>query len=230
MSNPVRFTVGFVLMTLSALSPLSAQSDKTAVEGTVVDSSARVLVGADVFLRDMDSGLELHQVTDNGGGFRFLAKPGSYQVTAARSGFDSTTHDLTLTQAGGADLRLELSPVAVSTQVVDRAALHGEVVDLQRQRIVGAAVVVVLDTGEVRETTSDARGEFRVEAIPGGSHTVTVASPGFEARTIQVDVGEASDTALSVALEIITMTAQGDRPLHRARMGTTRRAQPLRRA
>ena len=208
MKSTIRLTIGFVLMTLTALGPLSAQRNKTAVEGIVVDSTGRVLMGADVFFRDMSSGLEIHQVTDNKGGFRFLAKPGSYQVTAARSGFDSTTHDLTLTQAGGADLRLELSPAAVSTQVVDRAALHGEVVDLQGQRIVGAAVVVVLDTGEVRETTSDARGEFRVEAIPGGSHTVTVASPGFEARTIQVDVGEASDTALSVALEIIAMIAQ----------------------
>ena len=118
MSNPARFTAGFVLLALFTLTPLPAQSAKTAAEGTVVDSSARVLVGADVFLRDMDSGLELHQVTDNKGGFRFLAKPGSYQVTAARFDFDSTTHDLTLTQTGATDLRLELSPAAVSTQMV----------------------------------------------------------------------------------------------------------------
>ena len=118
MSNAVRFTVVFVLMTLSAQSPLMAQSERTAVEGAVVDSSGRVLVGVDVFLRDMDVGLEIHQVTGNVGGFRFLARPGSYQVTAARSDFESTTHDLTLTQTGAADLRLELSPAAVVTQVV----------------------------------------------------------------------------------------------------------------
>ena len=118
MSNTARFAAVFVLMTLSAQSPLSAQSDRTTVEGSVVDSSGRVLIGADVFLRDMDSGLELHQVADNAGGFRFLARPGSYRVTATRSDFDRATHDLTLTQTGAVDLRLELSPAAVVTQVV----------------------------------------------------------------------------------------------------------------
>ena len=70
MSNTVRLTIGFILLTLSALGPLSAQSGKTAVEGTVVDSSSRILAGADVFLRDMDSGLEIHQATDHEGRFR----------------------------------------------------------------------------------------------------------------------------------------------------------------
>ena len=118
MSNTVRLTIGFILLTLSALGPLSAQSGKTAVEGTVVDSSSRILVGADVFLRDMDSGLEIHQATDNEGRFRFLAGPGKYQVTAALSGFDSTTHNLTLAQTEPADLRFELSPAALATQGV----------------------------------------------------------------------------------------------------------------
>ena len=118
MSNTVRLTIGFILLTLSALGPLSAQSGKTAVEGTVVDSSSRILAGADVFLRDMDSGLEIHQATGNEGRFRFLAGPGKYQVTAALSGFDSTTHNLTLAQTEPADLRFELSPAALATQVV----------------------------------------------------------------------------------------------------------------
>ena len=118
MSNTVRLTIGFILLTLSALGPLSAQSGKTAVEGTVVDSSSRILVGADVFLRDMDSGLEIYQATGNEGRFRFLAGPGKYQVTAALSGFDSTTHNLTLAQTEPADLRFELSPAALATQVV----------------------------------------------------------------------------------------------------------------
>ena len=113
-----RLTIGFILITLAALGPLLGQSDQTAVEGTVVDSSAHVLVGSDVFLRDMDSGLEIHQVTNNAGYFRFVAESGNYQVTAAMSGFESATHDLTLVQTDPVDLRLELSPAALATQVV----------------------------------------------------------------------------------------------------------------
>ncbi len=118
MSNTTRIAIGIVLLILSAPDSLAAQEGKAPVEGTVIDSSGRVLVGADVFLRDLDSGLEIHQVTDNEGRFQFLAERGRYQVTAAMSGFDSTTHDLDLAESGPADVRLRLSPAPLDTQVV----------------------------------------------------------------------------------------------------------------
>ena len=111
-------TIGLVLLALLALPPLLAQDHKTTVEGTVFDSSDHVLVGADVFLRDTSSGLEIHQVTDSRGLFRFLVELGSYQLTAALSGFESLTQDLTLTGAERSGLRLELSPAVLATQVV----------------------------------------------------------------------------------------------------------------
>ena len=118
MSNTARIAIGIILLILSAPDPLAAPDGKAPVEGTVIDSSGRVLVGADVFLRDPDSGLEIHQVTDNEGRFQFLAERGRYQVTAAMSGFDSTTQDLNLEQSGPAGLRLQLSPAPLDTQVV----------------------------------------------------------------------------------------------------------------
>ena len=119
MSGAARFTIGIlILLTLPPLDPLAAREGRTPVEGTVFDSSGRVLVGADVFLRDLDSGLEIHQVTDNEGRFRFLAERTRYQVTAAMSGFDSAARNLDLEESGPADLRLRLSPAALDTQVV----------------------------------------------------------------------------------------------------------------
>ena len=118
MSNTARIAIGIILLILSAPDPLAAPDGKAPVEGTIIDSSGRVLVGTDVFLRDLDSGLEIHQVTDNEGRFQFLAERGRYQVTAAMSGFDSTTQDLNLEQSGPAGLRLQLSPAPLDTQVV----------------------------------------------------------------------------------------------------------------
>ena len=112
----LRFMIGFILLISPEL--LSAQSDQTVIEGTVVDSSSLILVGADVFLEDTSSGLAIHQVTDGQGRFQFVAKPGNYQVTAAMSGFDSVTQNLTLTQTKPADLHLKLAPAALLTQVV----------------------------------------------------------------------------------------------------------------
>ena len=112
----LRFMIGFILLISPGL--LSAQSDQTAIEGTVVDSSSLIVIGADVFLEDTSSGLAIHQVTDSQGRFQFVAKPGNYQVTAAMSGFDSVTQNLTLTHTKPADLHLKLAPAAVLTQVV----------------------------------------------------------------------------------------------------------------
>lgn len=88
------------------------------------------------------------------------------------------------------------------------AAVRGEVIDPQAQRIVGAAVVLVLETGEVRETSSDARGDFRIAGLPAGSHALTVGSPGFESRTTIVDVGADGETGVSVVLPVAGMTAR----------------------
>lgn len=87
-------------------------------------------------------------------------------------------------------------------------AVRGEVIDPQGQRIVGAAVALVLETGEVRETSSDARGDFRIDALPAGSHALTVGSPGFEPRTTTVDVGADGETGVSVVLDVAGMTAR----------------------
>ena len=103
-----------------------------------------------------------------------------------------------------------LSPAlaaAMPGQAAD-AALSGEVVDPQGQRIAGADVVLVLETGAVRETASNARGEFRVEEVPAGSHSLTVARPGFEPRTLLVDVGADGAEPISVELDIVGITAQ----------------------
>ena len=118
MSTTARIAIGMIFLVLSATGPLAAQDGRVPVEGAVIDSSGRVLIGADVFLRDLDSGLEIHQVTDSEGRFQFLAERGTCQVTAAMSGFDSASQDLNLEESGPTDLRLQLAPAPLDTQVV----------------------------------------------------------------------------------------------------------------
>ena len=118
MSTTARIAIGMIFLVLSATGPLAARDGRVPVEGAVIDSSGRVLIGADVFLRDLDSGLEIHQVTGSEGRFQFLAERGTCQVTAAMSGFDSATQDLNLEESGPTDLRLQLTPAPLDTQVV----------------------------------------------------------------------------------------------------------------
>ena len=129
MGNTAKLTIGFILLTLSALGPLSAQSGKVAFEGTVIDSSGRVLVGADIFLRDMGSGLEIHQVTDNEGHFQFVTNPGKYRVTAARAGFATQWQVVDVPSPEASDLRITLPPSPLVQQVIVSGSREEELVE-----------------------------------------------------------------------------------------------------
>ncbi len=114
----LKHTAAFFVVMFFALTPLSAQSGKTAVEGVVIDSTGGVLVGTDVFLRNTRSGLEIHQVTDDQGHFRFMTSPGPYELTAAETGFESVTETLTVTGDKDVTVNLELAPEILADQVV----------------------------------------------------------------------------------------------------------------
>lgn len=101
-----------------------------------------------------------------------------------------------------------LSTAAAQPGQSPGGVLSGEIVDPQGQRIVGATVVLALDTGAVREAASDARGSFRLAELPGGTHTLTAVSPGFETRTTVVDIDAGGETSVSIMLEIEGLTAQ----------------------
>src|ERR1700684_218930 len=77
-------------------------------------------------------------------------------------------------------------------------ALRGEVQDVSAARVAGARVVVV-STGSAitRATTTDERGEFRLEALLPGSYRVTVTAKGFAQATADVNV------AVSVVRDIM---------------------------
>lgn len=86
--------------------------------------------------------------------------------------------------------------------------LTGEVVDATGQRIAGAIVVLESPSGPRRETTSNARGEFRFEQVAPGDHRLTATSVGFAAATVPVAVESGAPRAVTLALEIDALTSQ----------------------
>lgn len=69
-------------------------------------------------------------------------------------------------------------------------------------------MVLDLASGQARETTSGASGVFRFTGVPGGTHSLTVAGPGFEARTLEVQVHSGRETRVSVKLDLARVTSQ----------------------
>jgi iron complex outermembrane receptor protein len=88
------------------------------------------------------------------------------------------------------------------------AVLAGEVVNQFGEIIAGASVVLSISGGQVRETTTDATGGYRFDAVPPGDHRLTVDSPGFAARTLEVQVNSRSETRQSVELALGGVSAQ----------------------
>ena len=112
-----KFAILALLVSLCAFQA-SAQF-KSAIEGTVTDSSGGVVVDAQVTLTNVDTGIS-RTVPSNGEGiFRFPSLgPGRYKVTATKQGFATTTQEnITLAAEEIRTVPLSLKPGA-TTEIV----------------------------------------------------------------------------------------------------------------
>jgi len=118
----------------------------------------------------------------------------------------------------GAFLALSLMCVpAVSAQV--SATLSGTVTDPSDAAVAGADVVVRnLETGEIRNTQTDAVGRYQAFALPIGEYEVRVKKPGFaqQVRTgIHLVVGQAASANLELRVGEINqqIKVESDTPM-----------------
>jgi len=100
-----------------------AQFDSASVVGTVRDASGAVVPGAKVTLTSSDTGISAVKTTGDGGTYEFVAvKPGTYVVTAEKTGFALALVDNVSVQVG-ARLRVDMQmPVGQMTEKVEVTA------------------------------------------------------------------------------------------------------------
>jgi iron complex outermembrane recepter protein len=106
---------------------------------------------------------------------------------------------------------LDASSQSVETQGTvgqARATVTGVVVDSTGQRIVGAAVVIELASGQRLEASSDVRGEFRFPDVDPGAHRVTAASVGFAAASARIEVDARGSGHVTLVLPVEGITSQ----------------------
>ena len=98
----------FIALFLLPASPAAAQDPRGSITGTVADTTAGVLPGVTVTVRNVGTGVEQNVVTDGQGRFQVLyLNPGTYTVTAELSGFKKAVRDNT--RVGVSDVvRVEL--------------------------------------------------------------------------------------------------------------------------
>ena len=77
-----------MLCLLGISASVSAQGDTAAVTGRVFDPNAAIIIEAIVTARNVDTGVKVSVVTNEGGIYRFAnLSPGNYEFTVSKKGF-----------------------------------------------------------------------------------------------------------------------------------------------
>ena len=112
-----------ISLILSTAIPLLAQPGRGSLSGSITDPSGAVVQGANVTLLNRATGLTQHAVTTGSGLYIFVSlNPGSYQVTATKTGFESTTEDnvtVTVDQASVVNLALRVGSASEVVTVTE---------------------------------------------------------------------------------------------------------------
>jgi len=116
--------------------------------------------------------------------------PGSYQVTASKSGYYSSALTVTVVSGGSAVANLSLS------QIIVAGSITGSVIDAKDgSPIVGATVS---DGG--RTALTDAGGQYIIAGVPQGTYTLTASAAGYAVSSQGVSVVAGQSTTANFAL------------------------------
>src|SRR5882724_7413201 len=84
----IALTVAVFLIASAFVTSVSAQTFRGAIQGTVTDPNGEVIVGAEVSIRNPDTGLTRTVQTDDTGSYLVSELPiGTYEVNVKRTGF-----------------------------------------------------------------------------------------------------------------------------------------------
>jgi hypothetical protein len=127
--HALRVSFFYLLLALALTGIALAQTQITTgvIQGTVLDQSGAIMIGANVAAKNLDTQQETTQQSDSDGRFVFLSlPPGHYSVTASKAGFTKVIQkdlELTVGQAISLRLNLKVSASSETVEVTDTATV-----------------------------------------------------------------------------------------------------------
>src|SRR5215470_6757920 len=110
--------LGFIVLVFSVITLLAQSVASGTIEGTVVDPSGGIVVGATVEIRNPITGFQQMTTTDSMGVFRFSNVPfNSYHLQVMQAGFDPAAQDINVRSTVTVPVKVML-PVAGLAQTV----------------------------------------------------------------------------------------------------------------
>jgi len=101
-----------------------------------------------------------------------------------------------------------------------RASIAGVVHDQTSAVIPGAKVELRAGNSSQQSTTTDQSGSFQFKRVPPGTYQVQVTYQGFEAATIDVNVGSQPLAPLQIVLEIASLRQETTVTSEPSKLGT----------
>src|SRR5580704_10440642 len=191
-SSPLRlFTLALsVLLVLATIPAAFAQVDRAELEGTVVDPTGRVVVGASIKLLAVDTGLTEEQPTNSKGYYRFPGLAvGNYKVTVAGTGFKTkVVEDVILRVGQTRTLDVELGVGAINEQIEVKASTG------PADRV-SAEASTVIDTDQIANLPNNGRdwasftllAPFAQDDGGGDQRTIRFAGRARDDNNFQID-------------------------------------------
>jgi len=190
-SSQILLCVCIFLLTTPAA--LLAQAGRGGISGLVTDSSAAIIPGATVSAKDNATGAKVTTVTTAAGIYSFISlAPGSYEVSASQSGFDTSVRKnviVTVDQETTVNIALrvgaisEVVTVNESTALIDTAnSTVGQLISSETIDRVPLLTRNVFDLVQLSAGVTPANGapnsssSFAVENISSGRPGVDVSS------------------------------------------------------
>jgi hypothetical protein len=209
----LQFLVWLVAVALLTSIPATAQFTTASLGGTVLDTSGAAIPGAQVSVRNIDTGFHQTTTTDSTGAFLFARLPiGNYELSCEASGFttyNQTGIRLTVNQAASQIVTMQVGQIAERVTVEANAELVttrtgavGQVID--EKKIVElplngrmAQSLVFLSAGTVDLGRNGCRICGHGGVYPG-EQTAGVNGAGMGQVNYQLDGAGHNDTYLNV--------------------------------
>jgi len=125
--------------------------------------------------------------------------PGSYQVTASKSGYYGASLTVAVVSGGNAAANFQLNEIIVP------GSISGTVTSAKD----GAAVVGATVTDGTRTTTTDATGKYTIASVPPGTYQVTVGKSGYYGSSLTVPVVSGGNAIANFSLNEIPGSITG---------------------
>jgi thermitase len=116
--------------------------------------------------------------------------PGTYQVSAGKSGYESLTSTVMVVSGGTAVADFSLNEVSVPGNIT------GTVTDAEE----GSAIAGATVTDGTRTALSDATGQYIINDVPQGTYQVSASKSGYESLTSTVAVVSGGTAVMNFSL------------------------------